>query len=163
MASHNGLVRYPGQRLRSRLVLGCFALVSAITATAMTAAAQQIELEVRAPSLDDDYLTWAPAPARIRQVPSPQNVDRLVVLTNDPERPPPAGRTLPLDGNVAFDVSVAPGATAAKQTLQLTLPKDGSWVNFVIAGSFPRASTEDKDAIVEVHDGAATGPVLHTH
>ena len=163
MVSLNGLARYSGQRLRSRLVLGCVALIAAITATAVTAAAQQIEFEVRTPSLDDDYLTWAPAPARIRQAPAPQNVDRVVVLTNDPERPPPAGRTLPLDGNVAFDISVGPGATASKETLQLTLPKDGSWVDFVIAGSFPRASTEDKDAVIEVHDGAATGPLLHKH
>lgn len=162
MAPLNGLARYGGQLLRSLLFCSAV-LIVVTTATAVQVAAQQIEFEVRTPSLDDDYLTWAPAPARIRQVPAAQNVDRVVVLTNDPERPPPAGRKLPLDGNVAFDISVSPGATASKDTLQLTLPKDGSWVNFVIAGSFPRASTEDKDAIIEVHDGVATGPILYKH
>jgi hypothetical protein len=123
--------------------------------------AQQIELQIRSAAPDDDYLTWAPAPARIRQTAAA--ADKRVVLTNDPERPVPAGRKLPLDGNVAFAKSVAPGATATEPTLELVLPKDGTWVDFIVAGSFPRASTEDKDAVIEVHDGTASGPLLHQH
>ena len=114
-------------------------------------------------SLDDDYLTWAPAPARIRQVVQAGATDKTVVLTNDPEQPVPPGRKHPLDGNVAFAKSVATGATATGQTLELVLPKDGAWVDFIVAGSFPRASTEDKDAVIEVHEGSAGCPVVLTH
>jgi hypothetical protein len=125
------------------------------------AVAQQILLEVRGPGPEDDYLTWAPAPARIKQLPGSGAADERVVLTNDAERPKPPNRKAPLDGNLAFDGSVAPGTTATKTTLELVLPKDGSWVNFVVAGS--RASSEDKDAVIEVRDGSAAGPVLHSH
>lgn len=151
----------PAGQIRRFVALGFWALVAALDPAQV--AAQQIQLEIRSPSANDDYLTWAPAPARIRQTPIPQGTDRRVVLTNDPERPVPPGRKLPLDGNLAFDKSVPSGATASQETLELVLPKDGSWVAFVVAGSFPRASTEDKDAIIEVHDGTATGPIIHTH
>src|SRR5262249_39941625 len=127
------------------------------------ALAQQIEFQIRTPSLEDDYLTWAPAPARIRQVPTALAVDKRVVLTNDPEQPAPAGRKYPLDGNVAFARSLAPGVTATEETLELELPKDGSWVELIVAGAFPRASTDDKDAIIEVHEESANGPLIHTH
>jgi tyrosinase len=125
------------------------------------ASAQQIELEIRAPGPADDYLTWAPAPARIRQVSAAQSADLDVVLTNDPDEPTPPGRNLPPDGNFAFAKSVVTGATATGATLALVLPKDGSWVSFFVAGDFPRASSEDKDAVIEVHQNNAAGPVLH--
>lgn len=122
------------------------------------ATAQQFSVEVRGPDPKNDYLTWAPAKARICQLPGPNAIDnRRVVLTNDAERSPPVP---PLDGNVAFDNSVPQGATATKATLELVLPKNGC-VDFVVAGS--RASTEDKDTVIEVHDGSASGPVVHTH
>jgi hypothetical protein len=149
------------QLLARRLCLSLFAVLSLLTIASLPALAQQIELQIRSAAPDDDYLTWAPAPARIRQTAGA--ADKRVVLTNDPERPAPAGRKLPLDGNVAFAKSVAPGATATEPTLELVLPKDGTWVDFTIAGSFPRASTEDKDAIIEVHDGTASGPLLYQH
>ncbi len=45
----------------------------------------------------------------------------------------------------------------------MVLPKDGSWVDFVVAGKFPRASSADKDAIIEVHRATADGPVVLRH
>ena len=133
---------------------------SLLTASPHQASAQQVEIKIRGPGPADDYLTWAPAPGRIRQIPDAQGIDRPVVLSNDPEAATPPGRQHPLDGNVAFAKSMLPGQTATADALALVLPKDGSWVDFVIAGSFPRASSEDKDAIIEVHDGNAGGPVL---
>src|SRR5262245_47176575 len=133
---------------------------SLLTASTPQASAQQVEIEVREPGLADDYLTWAPAPGRIRQIPNAVTTDRAVVLSNDAEAATPPGRQHPLDGNVAFAKSVLPGQTATADTLDVVLPKEGSWVDFVVAGSFPRASSEDKDAIIEVHDGNAGGPVL---
>ena len=44
-------------------------------------------------------------------------------------------------------------------TLQLTLPKDGAWVNFVIAGKFGRPSSQNKDTVIQAHVGRANGPV----
>jgi Common central domain of tyrosinase len=138
-------------------------LVAVVATVPTSGLAQQIEIQIRTADPADDYLTWAPAPARIRQVPQPGATDRVVLLTNDAEQPVPPGRRLPLDGNVAFAKSITPGTTATEKTLELFLPKDGTWVNFFVAGSFPRASTADKDAVIEVHEGSATGPQIHSH
>ena len=50
--------------------------------------------------------------------------------------------------------------TATNNTLTLTLPSDGSWVPFVIAGKFGAPSTNDKDTIIEAHHvhGGRRGP-----
>src|ERR1700759_248528 len=149
-----------GTRFAPRLGVVALAAVALLPTAVL---AQQIEFQISSPDPADDYLTWAPAPARIRQVPQSGATDKTVVLTNDAEQPVPPGRKLPLDGNVAFAKTIAPGTTATQQTLQLVLPKDGSWVEFVVAGSFPRASSADKDAIIEVHDGSASGPQIYKY
>jgi Common central domain of tyrosinase len=155
----------------SCLVIGFLALVCAnlieplfvISADAQVAEANtqlKAEIEINnTPTSTDDYLTWAPTPARIRLV-TPNAAAVTVVLTNDPEQSIPAGRDQPLDGNVAFAEKLSKGETAALPTLTLTLPPDGSWVSFFVAGSFPRASTADKDAVIEVHLGDAAGPIV---
>jgi hypothetical protein len=122
-----------------------------------------VEIEINnTPTPADDYLTWAPTPARIRLA-APGAGAVTVTLTNDPEQPIPEGRTQPLDGKVAFAEKVARGETATLPTLTLTLPADGGWVAFVIAGAFPRASSADKDAVIEVHLGDAAGPIIGKH
>ena len=50
--------------------------------------------------------------------------------------------------------------TATANTVALTLPGDGSWVPFVIAGKFGTPSTDDKDTIIEAHQNSESGPVL---
>lgn len=131
---------------------------------AVSAQQVQVEIQIRDSFPYDDYLTWSPAPAQIRIVPgATPGRDRLVVLTNDPQGPIPEGRTAPLDGDVLFAESVRPGQTATQETLKLVLPGNGTWRPFVIAGKFGRASTRDKDAIVQVHLDSATGPVVGTH
>jgi len=120
----------------------------------------KVEIEINnTPTPTDDYLTWAPTPARMRlAAPNAQAVS--VTLTNDPERPTPEGRDQPLDGNVAFAERLSKGETATLPTLTLTLPADGSWAPFFVAGRFPRASTADKDAVIEAHLGDAAGPIV---
>src|SRR6185295_5512705 len=148
--------------------LGATLFVLALGALAPAVAAAQpvrTEIEVRNTAvLTDDYLTWAPAPARIRlvvgQVPLP---DQVVVLTNDPPGPIPEGRSVPLDGDVLFAESVKPGQTATQETLKLTLPGSGAWRSFVVAGKFGRPSSHDKDAMIEVHRGTADGPLVGKH
>lgn len=111
------------------------------------------------PAANDDYVTWAPTPCTIR-LSQPEAQDLEVTLTNDPEGPIPSGRTTPLDGDVAFAAQLAQGQTAKAATLTLRLPKDGSPVSFFIAGKFPRASTKDKDCVIEIHEAAATGALI---
>lgn len=132
-------------------------------ASAQDADQPAVEIQINnTPTTTDDYLTWAPTPARIRlAAPGPNAV--TVTLTNDAEQPIPEGRSQPLDGKVAFGEKIVPGETATLPTLSITLPADGGWVSFVVAGAFPRASSSDKDAIVEVHLGDASGPLIGNH
>ena len=103
----------------------------------------------------DDYLTWAPTYALARlTTPMASPVD--VVLTND---------TPNIGGNVRFAAHQDPwpvDTTATAATLALTLPGDGSWVPFVMAGEFGTPSVNDKDAIVEAHQDTAMGAELGT-
>lgn len=126
----------------------------------------QVEVRINALPADpglrdnptDDYLTWAPTFSLARlTTPSPSDVN--VVLTNDP-----AG-AIADGGDVLFAANASPwpvNTTAAASTLALTLPADGSWVPFVIAGKFGTPSTNDKDAIVEAHLNTNTGAVVGT-
>ena len=113
------------------------------------------------PDTTDDYLTWAPMPARIRLVrQASQTGSVTLIITNDVEKP---GPERPLGGSFAFSSTIFPGQTATQPSLSLTLPTDGGWVPFFVAGSFPRASSADKDAIMEVHLETDNGPVLGRH
>jgi tyrosinase len=103
----------------------------------------------------DDYLTWAPTFALAR-LSSPMVSAVNVVLTND---------TPNIGGNVRFAAHQAPwpaNTTATAATLSLTLPANGDWVPFVIAGEFETPSINDKDAVIEAHQNNATGPILGT-
>ena len=123
---------------------------------------QSVEIVINLETPNDDYLTWAPTPGRIRLAPSDRGTGPVtIVLTNDP-------------GSVGGDVVFAPFqaqwprfTTANEQTLTLTLPADNSvndgWVNFVVAGAFGRASARDKDTIIEVHEESPGGRVLGAH
>lgn len=125
-----------------------------------------IEIEIRdTPVPTDDYITWGPTTARIRQT-TPGGggaQDVTVVLTNDPQQPIPPGRTQPLDGDLAFAMNVPAGQTASAPSLAVTLPANGDWVPFIVAGAYPRSSTADKDAVIQVHSSTADGPLLHEH
>ena len=103
----------------------------------------------------DDYLTWAPTYALAR-LSTPMVSDVDVVLTNDAPN---------IGGNVRFAAFADPwpaNTTATASTLLLTLPADGSWVPFIIAGEYGTPSINDKDAIIEAHQTNAAGPILGT-
>ncbi|HYZ79573.1 MAG TPA: tyrosinase family protein [Gaiellaceae bacterium] len=96
-----------------------------------------------------NYLTWAPVRATIKLL-EPEGVDPVeVVLGNDDAAH---------GGQLEF-------ATARNQpraaTLNLTLPADGSEVEFFVAGEFPKPSSADGDAVVEAAH-AGTGVPLST-
>ncbi|HEV2805765.1 MAG TPA: tyrosinase family protein [Chthoniobacterales bacterium] len=106
----------------------------------------------------DDYVTWAPTFCRAR-LSTPMMSSVNIELTNDPPGQFPDG------GDVLFAADQAPwpvNTTATASTLPLTLPADGSWVSFVIAGKFGKPSTDDKDAIIEAHLNNSGGAVIGT-
>jgi tyrosinase len=118
------------------------------------------ELSTDAAGIDDtptdDYVTWAPTFGRVR-LNSPMASPVTVVLTND------APGAIAGGGDVQFAAHATPwpvNTTATNNTLTLTLPIDGSWVPFVVAGKFGTPSTNDKDTIIEAHMSTAAGAVL---
>jgi tyrosinase len=96
-----------------------------------------------------NYLTWAPVQATIRLL-EPESADAVdVVLGNDD--PTQGGQ---LEFATARDAQL--GAT-----LTLTLPADGSEVEFFVAGEYLKPSSADGDAIVK-SALATTATVLST-
>ena len=97
-----------------------------------------------------NYLTWAPVQATLRLLDAePQDGGEPVAVTirnADPE----AG------GQLGFAASRTDPRIDA---LDLTIPVDGTPVDFVVAGTFGRPSTEDGDAVVEVSQ-AGTAQML---
>jgi FtsP/CotA-like multicopper oxidase with cupredoxin domain/peroxiredoxin len=111
-------------------------------------------------SPDDDYITWAPTPCRIRITnPVAGSADVTVTLTNNSTVNPDAGR-------VRFAATIANGQTATNETLTLTVKGDGTPTDFFIAGSkasaLTTASLADKgrDTVIEIHKDTAAGDVL---
>jgi hypothetical protein len=123
-----------------------------------------VAIDVRGTSeVTDDYITWAPTLCQARVVggdPTGQNI--TVMLTNDD----PA--SIPMGGDVRFATTVSTGHTATNETLELSLPQDGSSVSFYVAGAFGRPSTlteasllnGGRDAVIEVRRDQADGELL---
>lgn len=94
----------------------------------------------------DDYLTWAPTYALARlaaPMPSP-----VAVVLRNVTLPPSEGPR----GAVVFAAAATPwpvNTTATDATVALSLPGDGSWVPFMVAGKFGFPSTNDKDTVIE--------------
>ena len=116
-----------------------------------------IELQIRnTQETTDDYIAWAPVDCQIRLRPeSGFTADLSVVLTNE--------ALVPGHGWVKFDKVRVPGETARLEQLQVTLPKDGTWMPFIIAGYYGNPSKRDKDAVIAVHQHDASGQLLGTH
>jgi tyrosinase len=133
-----------------------------------------VEIEVGSVSTLDDYLTWSPKLCRIRLASAPPP---LITF-----RKPPSATSFVIShasyiesSNLYTDnsgtslnitlqnmtgtnrlrfanSSLMPGHTATDATLTLSLPDDGTWVYFYMAGNFNNASISDKDAVMEVID-----------
>jgi tyrosinase len=115
-----------------------------------------VEVEINhTASQVDDYITWSPTPARIRISNSGSVTGTYPVVLHNMD---PAN-----GGQLLFAPWANPwpaGTTATGSSLALTLPADGSWAEFVVAGKFTRPSTRDKDAVIEVREDRPDGIVL---
>jgi tyrosinase len=142
----------------------------------------RVEIEIGSVSTLDDYLTWSPKMCRVRWSNAPPSTPITFKKTFDPNsfiisytsfiestnsyvdstdtalnitlRNMQATNRLRFAGD-----TLTGGHTAINSTLPLTLPGDGSWVYFYIAGNFNNASVSDKDAVMEIID-AGTGLLL---
>ena len=96
-----------------------------------------------------NYLTWAPVRATVRLL-EPDSEDPVAVTLAN-EDPAAGGQ---LEFGTDRDQELA-------GTLELTLPADGSEVEFFVAGEFAKPSSADGDAVIQVRP-AANGSVLST-
>lgn len=106
-----------------------------------------VELQLNGSSdLSDDYLCWSPRPARARLLGTTTS-DVEVVISSEP---------LSVASTGAAQFQADDGSTinvnnfAASDTLTLTLPRDGGWVPFHVAGK--EASTGQKDLVIVARD-----------
>jgi tyrosinase len=105
----------------------------------------RVEIEVGGLETIDDYLTWRPQRARVRFAHPPGGgADVPVVIRN--MTPATAGQLV--FGAAGTSVTAAPPTMAA--TLSATLPRNGRWLEFFVAGDFGHPSADDKDAVLEV-------------
>ncbi len=141
------------------VALAAIAVFSLAAPLAVAHAKTLVEIEINGKGPLDDYVTWAPTFCTARAI-YPSAGDLTVVLTNDPEWDFPDG------GDVLFAPYVNPWpvrTTATDKTLTLKLPASGRPVQFVIAGKFGKPSTNDKDAIIDVHWDTIDGPNIGRH
>lgn len=89
------------------------------------------------------YFAWAPVRATIKVVHADTNAPVDVELANaDPGH----------GGQLVFGTA---RDRPLSSTLSLSLPADGSEVEFFVAGEFPKASSEDGDAVIRASRGGA--------
>jgi tyrosinase len=85
------------------------------------------------------YIGWAPVRASIRLVEADGAVNPVPVELRNQN---------PAQGGQVVFLNAIPGV--GQNTLQLTLPVNGTAVNFFVAGNFNRPSLADRDAIIRV-------------
>jgi len=126
----------------SMVVVMCF---FGFTANPPAACGQAIEMEINhTPAENDDYIGWTPVRGQIRQLNG--TVDLVVTLESTKADP-----TLK-NGEVSFAAfTIAPPKPSTwtpQDTLTVTLPADGTWKGFWVAGTV--ASTNGKDVKILV-------------
>ena len=126
-----------------------------VTGTPPASPTAKVEIRVGALSTIDDYLTWSPTPCYIH-IANPDDIASNVNVTI--QNLAGTGNKLRFATEGTF-TSFASTATAS--TIPLTLPEDGTWIAFYVAGFFDpaatvsstRGSTVDKDAVMEAVQG----------
>ena len=105
----------------------------------------RVIIEIRqTASGDDDYLCWSPVLSRARLIaPEPTAVDVKIVSSGGVDSG--AVEFAPYPGFIPN-----PDAFSPTEVLNLTLPRDGSWVPFLLAGTV--ASSDGQDVRVTAHD-----------
>jgi hypothetical protein len=138
--------------------------IGGLAALVVLASADAAQLQIQLRGSDDpnnDYIAWAPVPATIRVSDATGlSGDLQVTLTNGATSGQPCGG--PGHGAAVFAATVAPGATAAADTLILTLPRTGAPVLFFVAGKFKCPSLGAKDAVIQVLGPSGTSFGSHT-
>jgi tyrosinase len=106
----------------------------------------QIEIHISNEGLDGkSYFAWVPMRATIKVIEPDTNDPVEVELANeDPSQ----------GGQLVFGSA---RDQALSSTLSLTLPADGSEVEFFVAGEFPKPSSEDGDAVLQASRTGAAG------
>ena len=103
-----------------------------------------VEIEInRTPDTNDDFVTWSPTFCRARAGSGVPAGDSLAVTLSN--------STADLNGKVRFAPAQSPwpaNTTASLQTLNLNLPGNGDWVDFVVAGDFGHASVRRADTVI---------------
>jgi peroxiredoxin len=160
-AKHATIVRdRGGKELLRKVGEAPFADTGVILAALRLAEPQFVIAVANTDTVDDDYVTWAPTPCRIRIAnPVAGGADVTVTLTNNSAPSPEAGQ-------VRFAGALAAGKTATDATLTLTVKGDGTPTDFFIAGS--KASTlttaslanKGRDAVIEIHKDNAAGAIV---
>lgn len=97
------------------------------------------------------YIAWAPVPATISLVEADGVVDPVQVRLRNQDTTQ-GGQVL------FFDAPFTEG----QDELRLTLPPDGSPVDFLVAGKFLHWSTSDRDAAIEAVDESTGGRLSST-
>jgi tyrosinase len=103
------------------------------------AQAQSVQIEIgNTPDVSDDYLCWAPVPSRARLAASgPADVE-VTLVSN---RGTATGGAVQFQGSTG--VPITPANFAPVDQLSLTLPKNGDWVAFHVAGKTPSVGQKD--------------------
>src|SRR5205823_3305109 len=116
--------------------LAAIALLLLMPAARAQTPSVQIEIG-NTPDVSDDFLCWTPMPSRLRLAAvAAADVDITLVSTG----------AASASGAVQFQVSatpITPANFAPVDQLPLTLPKDGSWVPFHVAGKTPSVGQRD--------------------
>ena len=124
------------------IVLGRKSLMVGATAPTVGPA---VEIQItEAPNIDD-YIGWRPVNARVRLA----TASALPVDVRIRNMAPVVGGRLTFGGIPPLDSEVVLPPTMAVD-VDLTLPANGDWVSFYVAGAFGSPSTNDKDAVLEV-------------
>jgi tyrosinase len=98
-----------------------------------------LEIEINGSAAPEArYIAYAPSPCRIRQTPAAGPVGPLLVTLRS--EPAQAG-----GGEAVFYTDPAAPSSA---TLELTLPADGSWVDFGLGGKWQAPSIDDGDCLL---------------
>jgi tyrosinase len=144
-------------RARSRNHGSALLVLAGLLCHAAPAAAQPaVEIQINnTAETRDDYIGYSPTIARIRVSAANGATGTVpVVLRN-------------LNPAVGGQIRFAPfqdpwpaGTTATRESIQLPVLADGSWVQFVVAGQYMRPSTRDRDAVIVARTAGVGGATL---
>src|SRR5215203_3128717 len=103
-----------------------------------------LEIEINgSAALEARYIAYAPSPCRIRQTEATAPLQ--LTLHSEPAQPG-GGQAVVYD-----DLANPP-----RDTLDLTLPADGSWVDFSLGGKWQSPSVDDRDCLLIASGGGET-------